>query len=145
MKFLNLLGAEGLKIIDIAFIAIGALIVFGVIIWIIAVNKTKKKKRLEDEVAELARQEETEMGQLQQEVEKGNCLVLSRNVIYAVGVNGSVNAGSYILKSTVQSVTKFNVRYNGLVSEFCAETPIILAEGDTICGVSHSLVLQATK
>ncbi|MEG2158649.1 MAG: hypothetical protein RRY18_02090, partial [Clostridia bacterium] len=74
MKFLNLLGAEGLKIIDIAFIAIGALIVFGVIIWIIAVNKTKKKKRLEDEVAELARQEETEMGQLQQEVEKGNCL-----------------------------------------------------------------------
>ncbi len=73
---------------------------------------------------------------------RGEFMVLARNVIYSVGVEGQIAAGKYLLENTIDSEPDFNVRFNGLVKEFHSGDTVYLAAGDTICGVSTSIMIK---
>lgn len=73
---------------------------------------------------------------------RGEFMVLARNVIYSVGVEGQIAAGKYLLENTIDSEPDFNVRFNGLVKEFHNGDTVYLAAGDTICGVSTSIMIK---
>ena len=66
-------------------------------------------------------------------------IILSKNVTYTAGKE--LKPGKYTMLS-VTDVTDFNVRVNGLVGEYHHGSPLILGEGDTVCPVSHSIVLR---
>lgn len=71
-------------------------------------------------------------------------IVMSRNVIYSVGVDG-LKAGQYTLSAADTSADKFNVRVNGLVREYSDGDVLVLTEGDTVSPVSGSVVISITK
>ncbi len=68
-------------------------------------------------------------------------LILAKNVIYNVGIDGEIAAGTYVLKSATTAHSRFNIRINGLVSKCSDGETIVLDVGDTICVVSSSAVL----
>ncbi|MDD3831795.1 MAG: hypothetical protein PHW00_03980 [Clostridia bacterium] len=69
---------------------------------------------------------------------------LVRNVTYNVGEDkdSPIKPGSYIVRSS-RGKESFNIRYNGLVSEFINNQKIVLGNGDSLCCVSDTLVLIA--
>ncbi len=69
-------------------------------------------------------------------------LVMSRNVIYSVGIEEQIKPGKYRMNSADESESSFNLRLNGLVQEYTDGSTIYLAEGDTISPVSGSVVLE---
>lgn len=72
-------------------------------------------------------------------------LVMSRNVIYSVGIDGKLNVGKYVVTNTDDASAKFNMRVNGLVREYANGDVITLADGDTLSPVSGSVVIEAVK
>lgn len=69
-------------------------------------------------------------------------VVMSRNVMYSVGVEGQMRAGKYVMKSADGAADKFNVRYNGLVKEYANGDTLVLIDGDTISPVSGTVMLE---
>lgn len=72
-------------------------------------------------------------------------LVMSRNVIYSVGIDGKLNVGRYVVKNADDASAKFNMRVNGLVREYANGDVITLADGDTLSPVSGSVTIEAVK
>lgn len=72
-------------------------------------------------------------------------LVMSRNVIYSVGLDGKLNVGRYVVKNADDASAKFNMRVNGLVREYANGDVITLADGDTVSPVSGSVIIAAYK
>jgi len=68
-------------------------------------------------------------------------LVMSRNVIYSVGIEEQIKPGKYQMNSADDSESSFNLRLNGLVQEYKNGAATYLTEGDTISPVSGSVVL----
>lgn len=69
-------------------------------------------------------------------------IVLSRGVTYTVGKEKSVIPGKYAVLSAGESTSSFNVRIGGLVRQIRHGDDIVLGEGDTICPVSHTVILR---
>lgn len=120
--------------------AIGAIV--GIVVYFVGKKGQAKK----------ANQQPTEQQQAtltpEQEIievnDKGQ-LVMSRNVIYSVGLNGQIRVGKYLLTSADESVFKFNVRFNGLVKEYANGDVLTLTDGDTISPVSGAVVLAPVE
>mgnify|MGYP004661836563 CR=1 FL=1 len=66
-------------------------------------------------------------------------VVLSKNVTYTAGKD--FKPGKYTLLS-VTDLDAFNLRLNGFVGEYKHNSDVILAPGDTICAVSHTVILR---
>ena len=140
MAFFQLVQTD--KIIVI--VALSVLVV-GLIGAVVAIIRTLKKykyttkterKKMEGSSVEIAAEDYLE------EMEMiGDSLVLARNVVYNVGEGGQIEEGKYVLRSAIEGETDFNVRYNGLVREVNDGTIIVLAEGDSIACVSHSMLI----
>jgi len=73
---------------------------------------------------------------------RGNALVAVRNVIYSVGEDSQIPAGLYTLASAIGDGNGFKVRLNGLVRSCEDGTKVALAEGDTFCAVSGSVLIE---
>lgn len=117
--------------------AIALIVAIALAVYIIRGNKGKlKTKEDKGERVQTASEylEEMEM--------RGEFYVLARNVIYSAGAQGQISTGKYIVESSIESEEKFNVRFNGLVREFSKDDSIYLAEGDTISGVSNSILIK---
>lgn len=69
-------------------------------------------------------------------------IVLKRGVTLIAGSNGDIKAGKYTVLTSIDGVEAFNVRINGFVREVEHNATVILADGDTICPVSHTIVLR---
>lgn len=103
-------------------------------------GKVKKENHHTDEQQDVLTQEQEYL----EANDKGQ-IVMSRNVIYAVGIDGQVRAGRYAMTSADESDRKFNVRYNGLVREYLNGDMLTLTDGDTISPVSGSVVLSRAE
>ena len=68
--------------------------------------------------------------------------ILERGKNYTAQKGGILMPGKYTLLSSVDGVDKFNVRYNGFVREFSHGQSIIIAEGEQISAVSHTVILR---
>ena len=71
-----------------------------------------------------------------------NDLILNQNTPVTVEATGKVKPGKYILISTDPNISSFNIRVGIYVREYKHNQEIVLAEGDTICSVSCSVILR---
>ena len=69
-------------------------------------------------------------------------IVLKRGVTYKVGKDLKIIPGKYAVLSASEKQRAFNIRIGGLVREVRHGDDIVLGEGDTICAVSHSVILR---
>ena len=69
-------------------------------------------------------------------------IVLKRGVTYKVGKDLKLIPGKYAVLSASEKQSAFNIRIGGLVREVRHGDDIVLGEGDTICAVSHSVILR---
>ena len=69
-------------------------------------------------------------------------ITLLRGKEYEVVKDGEVMPGKYTVLTADEDTGVFNIRIGGFVREFTHNTPVVLAEGDTVCAVSHTVVLR---
>lgn len=104
-----------------------------------AVNKRQYAQKTEAQNGDIERE------QAYLEANEQGYIVMSRNVVYSAGLNGQLSAGQYVMESADSKDDKFNVRVNGLVSEYQSGDLLTLADGDTISPVSGSVIIKAFK
>ena len=68
--------------------------------------------------------------------------ILNQNTPVTVKATGEVKPGKYILISTDPNVSAFNIRVGIYVREYKHNQEIVVADGDTICAVSCSVILR---
>ena len=71
-----------------------------------------------------------------------NDVILEKGVNYVVGKGGKVIPGKYTVLSAQEGTDRFNLRLGGLVREYQHASDIVLAEGETVCAVSQSVILR---
>ncbi len=71
-----------------------------------------------------------------------NDYILSQNTPTTVSKDGELKPGKYILLSTDENTSSFNIRVGIYVREYKHNQEIVLAEGDTIVAVSTSVILR---
>lgn len=118
---------------QIILIALAVALVVCVIVIAVMVANRKKQKLEETNNPKYTLEEAKEKLEI---MRRGEYLVLVRNVTYSVGDDGQIAVGTYCLTSAVNTQTKLNVRYNGLVKEYDSGTVFTFTAGDTICCVS---------
>lgn len=124
-------------------IILGVLVVLAAIIMWRIIAVSVRSKRAKAERIRLAVEEEVQARVEERVLEMRNeYFVLPRNVIIAVGLEGQVREGKYILQSSVSSQTKFNIRVNGLVEEYSNGDTVFLTTDDTICAVSGAVLIK---
>ena len=132
-------------------IAAAALLVIVIIFYFFAERRRIKAKKFEDKTG-------VEFGSKQRfstsdEVtdkfdETANATYTKGDIIIAVdetltaGKKQDLTPGKYTILTSIEGVENFNVRINGLVREVKHNSVVILGEGDTICPVSHAIVLR---
>ncbi len=72
---------------------------------------------------------------------KGDIIVAVDETLTA-GKKQNLVPGKYTVLTSIEGVESFNVRINGLVREVKHNSVVILGEGDTICPVSHAIILR---
>lgn len=83
-------------------------------------------------------------------IEKGNEINVTYNekdIVLEVGKDytvgkGKMLPGTYTVLATNESNFKFNIRIAGTVREYEHGEKIVLAKGDTITSVSHTVILR---
>ena len=71
-----------------------------------------------------------------------NDVILEKGVNYIVEKGGKVIPGKYTVLSAQEGTDRFNLRLGGLVREYQHASDIVLAEGETVCAVSQSVILR---
>lgn len=71
-----------------------------------------------------------------------NDIVLERGVTYTARKDTKLLPGKYAVLSASEKQAAFNIRLGGLVREVRHGDDIVLGEGDTICAVSHTVILR---
>ncbi len=134
------------KVIVWVGIALIAVVLVALVWKIVSVVLNAKKAKADGEKIQADTQPDVSADELLEEMEqKDEYLVMARHVIYSAGENGQILPGKYELRCAVEDAGSFNVRYNGLVREFDDGDTVVLASGDTVCPVSHSVLIKAVK
>ena len=132
-------------------IAIALVLILAIVLIAKAVKKRKKKKQ-----QQITKVEQTDNGRYsleddlapQQTDGQSNAsfakqdIIVSKGQTLVAGKNNDIAIGKYTVLTTVDGVEAFNVRINGFVREIQHNTVIVLGEGDSICPVSHSIILR---
>ena len=69
-------------------------------------------------------------------------IILERGQVYKVAKGSYFMPGKYTMLSAGENAQKFNVRIGGVVREYSHATDIVLADGDEISAVSHTIILR---
>lgn len=122
-------------------ISIASLVLGCLVLMVAAFTVMRKKKQNGSEDLSAADGEKADQTALAEDsvIAKNGCIVMPRNVMYAVGAEGQIVSGKYVLKSAEDSADKFNLRFNGLVKEYKNGVTLLLSDGDTLCAVSGSV------
>ncbi len=84
-------------------------------------------------------------------IEKGNeinvtynekDIVLEVGKEYTVGKDKKMLPGTYTVLATNETNFKFNIRIGGMVREYEHGEKVVLAKGDTVTSVSHTVILR---
>lgn len=140
MAFLNVTQPD--KVIIIAGLCILA---FGLVGAAIAIFSTLKKYKYTTKAERQKMQGSDEIvsaDDYQEEIlMQGDNFVLVRNVVYNVGDDGQLAAGSYLLHSAIEGESAFDVLYNGNAINMQDGAKIDLCEGDSIACVTGSMLI----
>lgn len=68
--------------------------------------------------------------------------ILAQNTPVEVAPDGELKPGKYIVLSTDENQDRFNIRVGIYVREYHHNQEIVLADGDTVCAVSSSVILR---
>ena len=137
-----------------AIIALGIIFALAVIFLVLVIVFAKKRKKKKQQ--QITKVEQTDNGRYsleddlapQQTDGQSNAsfakedVVVSKGQTLVAGKNNDIAIGKYTVLTTVDGVEAFNVRINGFVREIQHNTVIVLGEGDSICPVSHSIILR---
>ena len=69
-------------------------------------------------------------------------IVLEKGITYVVSKDGKIIPGKYSVLAAQDATADFNLRLGDFVREYKHDTDIVLKEGETICAVSHSVILR---
>lgn len=69
-------------------------------------------------------------------------IILPQSTPRTVSTEGELKPGKYIILSTDENISTFNIRVGIYVREYRHNQEIVLAEGDTICAVSCNVILR---
>ena len=69
-------------------------------------------------------------------------IILSQNTKYIVSTEGELKPGKYIILSTDENISAFNIRVGIYVREYKHNQEIVLADGDAICSFSCNVILR---
>lgn len=69
-------------------------------------------------------------------------VILEKGVTYTVGEKNGILPGKYTVLSAQETTESFNVRLGDFVREYKHDSGIVLADGEKICPVSHSIILR---
>lgn len=121
--------------LGIAFaVVVIAVLLYKLISSVVKNKKAKTEQRFEQAVEDAAERKIME--------KRNEYLVMSRGVVYNVGVEGEIAIGKYVLKNATESETSFNLRFNGLVEHHANGDVLTLGAGDTLCAVSDSVLIK---
>jgi len=141
--------AQNILLAFVIFAVVVALIIFLIVFFIVKKVKKNKKKKI-------TQAEETKDGKYSLEDDltphglDGDAnasftkedIIVSKGQTIVAGKNKDIVIGKYTVLTTIDGVEAFNVRINGFVREITHNSTIILGEGDSICPVSHSIILR---
>lgn len=68
--------------------------------------------------------------------------ILKRGTEYTAIKDTALMPGTYTVLASNEKNTKFNLRIQGIVREYKHGDKIVLSNGDTICAVSHAVILR---
>lgn len=71
-----------------------------------------------------------------------NDFILKRGIEYTAIKDSALMPGTYAVLASNEKYTKFNLRIQGIVREYKHGDKIVLANGDTISSVSHTVILR---
>ncbi|MCM1194921.1 MAG: hypothetical protein NC099_00240 [Corallococcus sp.] len=100
-------------------------------------NNGEEKKVTPQSVEDSAEEEQVYL-----EVNERGYIVIPRNVMQSVGIDGKIREGRYKLESAEKNSGKFNVRVNGLVKEYSDGDELVLTDRDTVCPVSGAILIK---
>ena len=69
-------------------------------------------------------------------------IILEKGITYIVGEQNGILPGKYTVLSAQETTEAFNIRLGDFVREYKHDSGIVLAEGEKICPVSHSVILR---
>lgn len=134
-----------LEMMDYMLICIGVCAAIGAVTGLVVAFSTRRKNDGKDPVTPPVKEESVASEEIEAEAATADNIVMSRNVIYSVGIDGQLKAGKYQMTNADDSDGKFNVRYNGLVKEYSNGDVLALTDGDTLSPVSGSVVLNKAE
>ena len=85
--------------------------------------------------------ETTETGDVKITHNTGDVL-LERGITYVVRKDGKIIPGKYTVLAAQEGTPVFNIRQGDFVREFKHASDLVLCEGETVCAVSHSVILR---
>lgn len=85
--------------------------------------------------------ERTENGEVKVTHASGD-IILERGITYVVQKGGRIIPGKYTALTTAEGESSFNLRLGDFVREYEHATDIVLSEGETVCAVSHNVILR---
>jgi c-di-AMP phosphodiesterase-like protein len=69
-------------------------------------------------------------------------ILLRRSYKYIVGATNKIKPGKYMLLTTEEAMTEFNIRRNGYVRSYDHNSHVILAEGDDLTAINIAIILR---
>ena len=131
------------------------IIVESVVIFILALAligillKNNKKKKADKHAVYVkdgvrysyAEKTETENGEVAVTHREGD-IILEKGITYVVGEKDGILPGMYTILAAQEVTPAFNIRLGDFVREYKHDSCIVLAAGEKICPVSHSVILR---
>lgn len=131
------------------------IIVESVVIFILALAligillKNNKKKKADKHAVYVkdgvrysyAEKTETENGEVAVTHREGD-IILEKGTTYVVGEKNGIIPGMYTVLAAQEVTPAFNIRLGEFVREYKHDSCIVLAAGEKICPVSHSVILR---
>ena len=131
------------------------IIVESVVIFILALAligillKNNKKKKADKHAVYVkdgvrysyAEKAETENGEVAVTHREGD-IILEKGTTYVVGEKNGIIPGMYTVLAAQEVTPAFNIRLGEFVREYKHDSCIVLAAGEKICPVSHSVILR---
>ena len=115
------------------------------IVFLVRKNKKKKADKhavyVKDGVRYSYKDETTENGKVAVTHREGD-IILEKGVTYVVGEKNGILPGKYTVLAAQEATPAFNIRMGDFVREYKHDSGIVLAEGEKICPVSHSVILR---
>ena len=112
------------------------------IVFLVKKNKTKKTDNNAVGSEDGAGPDETERDGKVAFLHRPSDIILEKGVTYVVGEKNGVLPGTYTVLAPQETSRAFDIRIGDVVREYKHNSGIVLAEGEKICAVSHSVILR---